>query len=130
MPINKRLEYNHPNTVWRHFSKSTTVPQSSNISQVAERQQIVRAMEEENVGLKAKLGEKDKEIEALKSNSTTLMPKYKLKRILEVLNSNYSEPRLRQLRDLISEQIDGPALVKQSSIKPKKKAGRNFQAGR
>jgi hypothetical protein len=114
LPSNKRLEYNHPNTVWRHFSKYNL--------RVTEDQRTVMMLENQNTELKKKLDQKDKENADLKSNSTMLMPKETPEQIVEKLTSKYSEPVLKQIRNLLSKQIDGDAPQEDDQSSKKKTA--------
>jgi hypothetical protein len=93
VPANKRLELNHPNTVWRHWQKSL-VPTSQQLrppSPVAKLKESLIAAEEEVARLKQANGE------------NSLTPKDTARHVVRVLRGMFSESKLVEICKLLGQ---------------------------
>jgi hypothetical protein len=96
LPLNKQLELNHPNTVWRHWKKATVVRDPNKQpkpSPVAKLKESVAVLEVENQRLKSPNG------------GNTVTPKDRPADVVRILVSTFSPSKLTQIRDLLGKEL-------------------------
>jgi hypothetical protein len=116
LPSNKQLELNHPNTIWRHWKRSTVVPapnKQPKPSPVAKLKESVAILEEENQRLKGLNG----------GNAFT--SKDRPADVVRILVSTFSRHKLAEIRSLLGKEISGdpPPSTSSRGSNPKSRAG-------
>jgi hypothetical protein len=97
LPVSKRLELNHPTTVWRHWKKSTVVPNPEKpkpLSPIAKLKESIANLEQENHQLKKANG------------GSTFSAEDRASDVVAVLCGNFSKYKLTEIRRLLGEALN------------------------